>query len=399
MSWVRTILVAASAGSCFWASTPARAASPIPEGFPIHPILLGEADYRHYSGGEAEGESGFALARFRMGVALKPTPWFTAVGSGEWTLDKVRLVDGWIRVRPKPWLEVSAGYGKTPLFSSSRDEAVEDLAVPELAPVVEALWPGRDLGVEVHVAPPPIPIEVWARLGNGSASPLGNDNPSLSGDVRVDLALGRARPAAEQTAPLGLRVGAGGHAEDTADRPGITTTTAGGFTFFRPPTVSGPRLVAEGHMVLHAGPVRVSVEGGWAREDRSLDTDGNPDTPRAPLDPMYSRGVTAEVAVTVRGTPRAPGSAPTDAALDGTGWRGGAVEVAGRFDRVDLGRGAGDIEPGGATGGALAAHWWATDFLAVAVAGYVLKYDSPPLEEPDRTWSTFVLARATARWR
>ncbi|AKF84572.1 hypothetical protein MFUL124B02_00990 [Myxococcus fulvus 124B02] len=79
---------------------------------------------------------------------------------------------------------------------------------------------------------------------------------------------------------------------------------------------------------------------------------------------------------------------------EGRGPRG-ALEVAGRVERLWLGRGAPDVQTGGATSGALAVRWWTTSFLGVGVAGCVQRYDTTPLEDPDRRDSWLVLARTT----
>lgn len=95
--------------------------------------------------------------------------------------------------RPSP---CRSSHGKTPLFASARDASVERLALPELSMSTGALWPGRDAGAEVHLAGPSLPVEAWARVGNGSGGPFGNDNPNPSFDA--ELVFGRARDGAER---------------------------------------------------------------------------------------------------------------------------------------------------------------------------------------------------------
>lgn len=75
------------------------------------------------------------------------------------------------------------------------------------------------------------------------------------------------------------------------------------------------------------------------------------------------------------------------------------MDVAGRVERLALGLGAPDVEPGGASGGALAVRWWATGFLGVGATGYFLHYDQPPIEEPTRLDSWLVLTRVTVSFR
>ena len=364
----------------------------------FQPLLVGELDYRVTSAA-VEGETGFALGRFRVGVRARPRPWIHVVGTVEWAAEKPALTDALIVFTPSDELWLRLGYGKTPLFASAKEPAVESLSIPELSLPVRALWPRRDLGLEVRWVPRAWPLEAWLRLGNGSQSPLGNDNTSPSVDARVDALLGGASRGAAPDARWGVRLGAGVHAEDAFDRAGVSGTTATGFLFYRPVPVSGGRLVSEAHAVLWSGPLRVTAEGGAAWERRSRDTDGNPLTPREPLPGIRAQGAAVEASWMVRGHRR---DGPWPEGLPPTpegGWGGGAVEVAGRVERLSLGLGAADVTPGGASGGAVAVRWWATDFLSVGSAGYFLRYDQPPIEEPGRRDSWLLLTRVTVSLR
>ncbi|PTL76266.1 hypothetical protein [Vitiosangium sp. GDMCC 1.1324] len=368
----------------------------------LSPMLMGELDYRVHSDA-VEGENGFALGRFRLGVEARPAPWFQAVGSVEWALEKPALTDALVVFIPTEGVHLRLGYGKTPLFASAKDVAVEALPIPELSLPVRALWPGRDLGLEVQLSPKSLPVEAWVRVGNGSRSPLGNDNAALSVDARVDALLGGASRAAAPDSPWKLRVGAGVHAEDAFDRAGVGGTTATRFLFYRPVPVSGWRWVTEAHVVLGSGPFQLTAEGGVAWERRSRDTDGNPETPREALPGVRAQGGSVEASWLVRGSRRDERGWPLgprgEAADSWDAWDGGAVEVAGRVERLALGLGAPDVEPGGASGGALAVRWWATDFLGMGATGYFLRYDQPPIEEPTRRDSWLVLTRVTVSFR
>ncbi|WP_395856146.1 hypothetical protein [Cystobacter fuscus] len=366
---------------------PARAAA---QSSWFRPLLVGELDYRVYSD-EVEGEQGFALGRFRLGVAARPTSWFQAVGSIEWALEKPAIVDALVVFTPSDSVRLRLGHGKTPLFASARDVNIEALPIPELSLPVRALWPGRDLGLEAQWSPKTLPLEAWVRVGNGSRSPLGNDNTSPSLDARVDGLLGGDL--------WGLRMGAGVHVEDAFDRAGIGGTTSTGFLFYRPVPVSGARWVTEAHALFWSGPLRLLAEGGLAREERSRDTDGNPQTPREPLPAIRARGAALEASWMVRGTrPRATDWPEGPPGEEGA-WGGGAVEVTARAEWLGVGLGASDVTPGGARGGAVAVRWWATEFLAVGTTGSLLRYDSPPLEAPERRDSWLVLTRVTVSLR
>lgn len=195
---------------------------------------------------------------------------------------------------------------------------------------------------------------------------------------------------------FGLRLGAAGLYESTEDREGVAGVTPLGFRYYRPVIVSGERAVGEAHLVGYAGPVRLTVEGAIAREERSRDTDGNPSTPRASLPAITSYGLTAELAWTILGSPRQVGRAPLpDAATD---WDGGSLELAARYDGMWLGRGADDVAEGGSQGGALALKWWPTNFLAASAAGYLTHYDQAAIERPDALWSWGVLGRVSFFW-
>lgn len=372
-------------------TAPARAEPPV-----LRPILLGETDLRFDAPDRTEGEDGFAAARLRLGASLEVGSWFRAVGQAEWAREKPALLDAYAEFRPLPGWAVRAGASKTPLFANARDETVFTLPVPERPMVVTAFWPGRDLGVEIHKLPTlSLPVEAWLRVGNGSGAVLGNDNSDFAVDMRLDVALGRARPGAGTTSFFGLRLGGGLHLDSVEDRPGVTGATAGGFVFYRPPTVSGPRRVAEAHLVAYAGPVKVSGELALAHESRSKDTDGNPDTARIPLPETTSAGGYVEAAWMIFGPRRAQGAWPVTTPWNE--WDRGGLELGARFERIDLGKGAPDVEAGGATSGAVALRWWATSYAALSAAFHGYLYDAPPIEEPDRKDTWVAMLRLTMR--
>ncbi|WP_249351498.1 OprO/OprP family phosphate-selective porin [Corallococcus exiguus] len=347
------------------------------------PTFVAEVDYRVHAD-DIEGHNGFNLARLRLGGRGQPVPWLVAVGTAEWAQEKPALLDAYVDLLVIDGLRFSVGYAKTPLFPAGRDQSIETLPIPELPLVTAAFWARRDLGAEVQWTPASLPLEGWLRLGNGSGSPLGNDNAQPSVDVRLDVR------------HSGVRVGAGAHVEDAFDRPGIGGRGAQNFLFYRPPPVSGYRTVTEAHGRLDAGPVRVDVQAAAAWEHRSRDTDGNPATPRESLPSMSSQGLGVEASWVIRGMPRKGARWPEP--LAGVGSEGipsGSLELAARVERLWLGRGAPDVVPGGTTGGALAFHWWVTRFLGFGVAGYVNHYDTPPVEMPTRDWSYLALLRTT----
>lgn len=235
----------------------------------LHPVAMIEAD-AVYLPAEEEGETGFELRRLYLGARWSPVPWATAMGSIQALGDHgPTIVDAFVRVEPHALVDVSLGYAKTPLFASARDQSIETGPIPELSLSTGAFWPGRNAGVEVHFGEASVPVEAWVRVGNGSHSPAGNDNPQLSFDGRADLVLGRALGEREDT--LGLRVGGGFHLEDAEDRPGITAHTPTGFEFWRSPTISGRVWTAEGHLVGLGGPVQLL--GNSAASGRKI---GNP---------------------------------------------------------------------------------------------------------------------------
>jgi phosphate-selective porin OprO/OprP len=390
----RWSIVAAMGVTTALGARPAHADPPV-----LRPLLLGETDLRFDAPDRTEGEDGFTATRLRLGAGLDIGTWFRAVAQAEWAREKPALLDAYAELRLAPGWALRAGASKTPLFVNGHDEPVFSLPVPERPLVVNAFWPGRDLGVEIHKLPErALPIEAWLRVGNGSGAVLGNDNSKFAVDFRLDVALGRARPnlrAIVATAPLGVRLGAGLHLDSVEDRPGVTGTTSGGFAFYRPPTVSGGRRVAEAHAVVFAGPVKVTGEVAVAREGRSRDTDGNPDTPRVALQGTTSSGAYVEAAWMIFGPRRKPGAWPVQTSWDRWDW--GGVEIAGRFERLDLGMGAKDVVAGGATSGSVAVRWWATSYVALSAALYGYSYDTPPIEEPLRKDTWVALTRLTFR--
>ncbi|TAK23838.1 MAG: hypothetical protein EPO40_25085 [Myxococcaceae bacterium] len=248
------------------------------------------------------------------------------------------------------------------------------------------LLPGRTLGVEVAYRPASLPLEADARVGNGTL--YGNDTALPTAEARLDLDLGRTREGDHRADRYGLRLGVGGSLGTVFDRAGVALTPAAGFAFDRAPVVSGTRWLAEAHLLAHAGPVQLLVEAAFARESRERDDDGNPATPRVALAAVESGGVSAELAWMVVGAHRTPAAWPGEG-----GRRWGAVEVAGRYERVYSHAAAADVTPAGTHAGALAVRWWAPRWVTVALAAYAYRYGQAPLEEPGVTASWLALLR------
>ncbi len=363
----------------------------------LRPTLLGEADYRVYAR-EEEGDIGFALSRLRPGLVLEPASWFRAVVAIEFVGEYPSILDAYVELSPTTWLDVHVGYAEPPLFTS-RYEPIHTLPFPDRAPVVTAFGIERDLGVDVHLSPRQVPFEGWFRLGNGPGSPLGNDNPLPAGYALLDLVLGRAWcRSARDARTFGLRIGAAGMIEISRDRDGVHGVTPLGFVYYRPTVVSGRRVVATAHAVGYAGPLRLTLEGASAEESRSRDNDGNPDTARTQLPALRSEGLTAELAWVLRGRARDVGVAPRGVTAEGEVLRGGALEIAVRYDDMRLGRGAPGVTPGGLRGGAASLKWWPTHFFAVTLAGYSMRYVIPPIETPGTLTSWGVIARSSFFW-
>ena len=357
----------------------------------LRPVMMAELDAQALR--QEEGQAGLSLRRLYLGAEAAMGARARLLGVVNFAGERPAVLDASFGLAMGgPW-SVVAGYGKTPLFASARDQSVETSPLPDLSMSTQALWPGRDLGVELRLAGPSLPVAARARIGNGSGSPRGNDNPKPSADLRLDTSWGRAREGAKRGEALGLLVGVGVHAEVAADRAGTTGETLGGFTYWTAPTVSGPVWLGEAHAVGLLGPVQVTVEGGWIREGRAQDMDGDPDTAQDVLDPVVSEGGSAELAWMVTGQHRLPGGWPaTDADRLG-------VEIAARGSRLALGRGAEDIADGGAWSGEAGARIWSPHGLALGLAGGVTAYDSPPPEEPEAALGWTVTLRVTGRLR
>lgn len=367
----------------------------LPLGNVLRPTLLGEVDYRVYPA-EEEGQTGFGVARFRPGLVLTPVDWMRAVGTVEFAGEYAVIQDLFAQAFVGEF-EFTAGYAKPLLFASFAQEPVHTLPMPDRAPVVRSFAIDRDVGVTARYRSRSAPLELALRVGNGSGSPLGNDNAIPAGYASADLVLGRAN-LQNRTAPAGLRFGAAGLVESVRDRNGISGSTPLGFVYFRPVVVSGLRAVLEAHAIVYWSALRFTVEGAVAEESRSRDDDGNPNTDRVPLDSQLSAGLTTELVWTLFGGLRVPGRIPRGRIAPRGRWGGGALELAGRYDRLWLGRGASDITPGGADGGAVVLKWWPTSFLAATLAGSLTHYDVPPIEEPDQSWSWGVITRASFFW-
>ncbi len=358
---------------------------------PVAPILVLDADYRQIPR-DQEGYGGFALPHVQLGAAVSMTDSVQAVATLGYAGEGLGLSDTGIRVAPRHDVGVSVGYFKSPLFISGRDQFEERLPVPERSMVVQALWPGRDLGVEAHWFPEAWPVEAWLRVSNGFDSSTGNDNASVALSGRIDLALGRARAGADPHETYGLRLGCGALWDPKVDdRASVTGKTPAGFVFWRAPIVSAARTVVEGHLLLQAGPVQATVEGGAATEERTLDTDGNPNTPRVAQPSITAWGVAGEVAWTVTGEHRSGDAWPATNAISGFG----AIEVATRLERLKLGTGAVDVTSGGAWSTSAAVRWWLKPRLALSVAGYGYAFDTAPLQTPGNTTTWLAVTRLT----
>jgi len=333
-----------------------RALSAVESGLPLRtealqPVLLTEFDHRSYPS-ELEGFSGFALGRFRPGLTLTPVmyPWLRAAANIEFTGNHPpNIIDAFVRMKAASWAEFTVGYSPLPLFPSVLYEPVMRMPFPDVSPVVAAFRIERDAGVDIHILPESLPIAAWLRVSNSTIAPLANENSSLAYSGALNLVLGRARLGrTADTDFWGLRLGGAMLYKNSADRDGIYGQTAMGFVYSKPVTVDGKRLVAESHAIVYAGPLRFTVEGAFANESRSFDDDGNPLTPRKPLAAMQSYGLAAEIAWVIFGKPRGVGVQPQASNRgDGTIFDGHALELAARYDRLWLGRGAIDVRGSG----------------------------------------------------
>lgn len=362
----------------------------------VTPTALLEADYRQLSD-PIEGNNGFALARARLGLQLRPTDWLLAVSTVELAgAGAPALLDGYARFTATPWLELTVGYSKPPLFASFRHEGVTTLPLPMRSAIVNEIRVRRDVGVEARFAPRRAPIEAIVRVGNGSTT-LANDNDTPTGYGALDLVLGRAW-AGGRSEVFGLRLGAAALIDDPQAHDSIAGVTPLGYIYAQPAVASGLRAIATTHAIAYAGPVRLVVEGAFVQEGRRDDHDGDPSTPALELDPIRSWALTGELTWTIRGGWREVGRAPAVASLLEGGWDGGAVELAVRADRFWLGRGAADLFRTGGTTIALGSKWWPTPFLALAIYGDGTRFDAPPVDTPDRTWGWTALLRASFFW-
>jgi len=360
----------------------------------VAPTALMQLDFQALP--QEEADTGFSLQRFRLGAYSQPVDWILALAQIQFdsSADGPSVLDAYARLGPWKGFRVTAGYFRSPLFVSARNELDGMTPFPELSLPAKALWPGRDLALELHYAPDRLPIEAFARFGNGNTSPAMNDlNNAFAFTGRVDATMGRGRIDATGAETFGLRVGASAFVDqNTYDEAGIGGTTAAGFQFYRPPTVSGARRVVEGHALAYAGPMRALVEFGEAMEDRSV-PGASLGAPRVALDPSSSRGISGEIAWMITGEHRVPSVWPVRAAKSPFSFDHPAIEIAARVDRVDLGRGMRDYAPGGATGASLAANAYLNAMFALTVAGYYYRYDTGPIEEPTRLDSYLVQAR------
>lgn len=355
----------------------------------LRPSILTDIAYRTYSSIK-ENSSGFAIMHLRPGLTLTPNAWFKGVANVEFAGEYARILDAFASIQATQDLEVTVGYSEPALFGAFTDVPYFALTFHEFAPTVDAFRVYRDVGVDLRFAPRTLPFEARVRIGNGTGSALGNDNSLPAAYAALDLVLGRAHRSAspENMAPgaFGLRVGASGLLENVRDRNGIVGQTPLDFVYYRPAIVSNMRAIGETHAILYTGPLRLSLTAALAHEERSRDHDGNPDTPRLPLDSIHSYGLGAELAYALLGVPHFPGaSLPT-------------LEVAARFDLLKLGLGTEQVTPGGARAGAITLKWWPTSFLSTSLSAYLNHFDTLPVENPTSRYSYNFVAHTSFTW-
>jgi phosphate-selective porin OprO and OprP len=362
----------------------------------VKPTALLEADYRQLAD-PVEGNSGFALARARLGLRLHPTDWMTAIATVELAPQgNPLLLDGFAMFEATPWLEITIGYSKPPLFATFRHEGITVLPMPMRSPVINEMRIRRDVGVEARFVPRRAPIEAIVRLGNGSPT-LANDNATPTGYGALDLVLGRAWVGGRNQT-YGLRLGAAALIDDNEEHESIAGVTPLGYVYAQPVTAIGLRTIATTHAIVYAGPVRVVVEGGFAQEGRQDDPDGDPSTPAIEIDPVRNWGLTGELTWTIRGGWRTVGHAPVVGSVLDKPWDGGAVELSARADRFWLGHGADDLFRTGGTTAALAGKWWPTRFLALTLYGDATIFDAPPADSPEDRYGWTAMLRASFFW-
>lgn len=353
----------------------------------LRPVVVAEIHYVH-TASSLQGEPGFGLRRARLGFNFAYGRTFAARVVFQAETERPGVLDAFVAWRPHPTFELAAGYRRNLLFATGRDELEPNLTILERSVTVRSFWPGRDLGVEARTIAGALPFELFARVGNGSESPLADSDDGLAFSTRADLVLGRER--GEHGAFFGLRLGLGHVRERTRDRVGVGgTLPTTGFRFQRGVTVSGLRHIVGAHGVLELGPLRATIEGGFAREGRKRDHDGDPNTPRMSLESVESWGVSSELTYVVRGHATAVGQLPL--AADERHF----VEVAARYERVRYGLATTDVTNGGAHVVGLGLRWWPTWWLAVGAAGHTFFFDVPPIDDPTRDRGYVVLARAS----
>ncbi len=375
----------------------------------LAPIAVIDGDYR-VDPHEAEGFDGFDLARMQLGARGDLGTSLSATGLVDFANgESPTIIDAYVEWHPCRCLDLSAGYLRSPLFISARDEFVERLPVPELAATVTALWPARAVGLGARWRPDQAPIDVWARVANGANDVSGNDTNTPAFDGRIDYVVGR--PTAHvsyghlkegsRANDFGLRVGVGAHWDDVDDRPGAAGVTASGYQFYRPATVAGHRYVVEGHALAQYDALQLLVEGGYTREDRKGAVTADPSKPRPALDAVESYGVSAELSYMITGDHRIPGTWPRDPGRH-HGTFDGALEVAGRAERVSFGHcatGAAEcltaVERLSANIASLAVRWWVRPETAVSLAAYSYHWDNDPFDQPGVRSTYLLLARLT----
>ena len=208
----------------------------------FQPLALLQIDGRsliHTDGLAVEGNDGFVVPRARLGGRMSAGHMTLQVVM-EGARDKPGVLEAFGTVRlgdADNVLDVIAGLARSPLLLGGLDPLVL-MPLNERSALERTMWPGRELGVGVYVAPSSLPLEVWTRVTNGNVNALlGNDNAGLAADARIDLAWGAARRRARPDGP-GLRLGLSSRAEDTDDEAGRAGTTPLGFTYWLPPLVS-----------------------------------------------------------------------------------------------------------------------------------------------------------------
>lgn len=363
----------------------------------VWPIAVVQAEGRIGAIDDGEIIPALAMPRARLGARGKWSTWAKGQINIEFARAQPFMLDASLTLMPDPMWEITTGVSHTPTFVQGKDGAIVTSSFSDHGTMLRALWPNRELGVEVHMLPTEWPIEMWLRVGSGQTFTVAPDPDGFALDGRLDFVWERARaqavPALAKSA-YGARVGMAARIEKNDGKTGSTLRAPWGDVVVAAPTLSGDRTLLVGHAVGFLENVRVSIDGAVSSEHVA-------DAENAPLPNVtHTAGVVGQVDWMLTGQKRTTSWAGQAVSsweqvmpMEATGRS--ALELSLRAEEVWFGVGT-ETNEHHAHVGSTALTWYLNEAISVGLQGHVMQIDTMG---PDTAGNpAAVIADSSLRW-